>query len=172
MSNFQTVLIDPPWNETGGGKIKRGADKHYPVMRWPEIVATITGCPHWKDVAGSSHLYLWVTNNHLPDGLKVIEALGYRYVTNVVWAKDGRSGLGQYFRGRHELLLFATRGPRPTEPKTDLRNVPSLFNAPRGRHSEKPAQSYDLIESRSQAPRLELFARRVRPGWVAWGNEV
>ena len=169
---YQTVLMDPPWLESGGGKSKRGADRHYPLLKWPDIVSAIHKCTQWAEVSECAHLYIWTTNNYLPDALNVINALGFRYVTNVVWVKEGRAGLGQYFRGRHELLLFAVRGRRPTQPRTERRDLPSVIDAPRGRHSEKPAASYELIEARSHGPRLELFARSHREGWTCWGNEL
>lgn len=171
MNLFRTVLADPPWNEQGGGKSKRGADKHYPLLKTPDILRVMLSCPHWENVHENSHLYLWVTNNFLKDGLWIMDALGYRYVTNVCWKKD-KAGLGQYFRGQHELLLFGTRGKRPTEPRTDLKNIPSIFDAKRTKHSKKPEESYHLIESRSMGGYLELFAREPREGWTVWGNEV
>ena len=122
--SFSTVVIDPPWNERGGGRIKRGADRHYPLMKTPDIIRTVLQCPRWNQLAASAHLYLWVTNNFLQDGLRVIDALGFRYVTNFVWVKD-RIGLGQYFRGRHELCLFSTRGS-PTEPRSARRDLSSV----------------------------------------------
>ena len=168
---YQTVVLDPPWNEKGGGKIKRGADRHYPLMKTPDIVQTIYSCPHWKDLADPCHMYMWVTNNFLEDGLFVIKALGFRYVTNFVWVKD-KQGLGQYFRGQHELCLFATRGKSPTLPRTQDKTISSVLVVKRGRHSAKPAESFDLIERRSHGPYLEIFARTPRKGWTAWGNEL
>jgi N6-adenosine-specific RNA methylase IME4 len=170
---FRTVVLDPPWLERGGGKSKRGADRHYPLMKWPEIVRSIHLCPHWGELADNVHMYMWATNNHLCDALRVIEALGFRYVTNVVWMKD-RVGLGQYFRGQHEILLFATRGKRPTEPRTEAKNIPSVIRAPRRAHSQKPDEAFDMIERRSRGPYLEMFARARRGDarWTEWGNEL
>jgi len=172
LPSFNTIVIDPPWMERGGGKIKRGADKHYSLMQEHEIVQTILTCPHWRPDE-NAHLYMWVTNNFLPTGLRVMDSIGFRYITNVVWVKD-RPGLGQYFRGQHELLLFGIRklAPRPTTHRTDRRDVLSVVQAPRNRHSAKPSAFYDLVESRSEGPYLEMFARSTRPGWVSWGNEV
>lgn len=170
---FRTVVIDPPWLESGGGKCKRGADRHYPLMKWPAIVRTICTCPHWGELAENVHMYMWATNNHLCDALRVVEALGFRYVTNIVWTKD-RVGLGQYFRGQHELLLFATRGKRPTEPRTEAKNIPSVICAPRRAHSQKPEEAFDMIERRSHGRYLEMFARARRGcvQWTEWGNEI
>ena len=132
----------------------------------------VHSCPEWRKVSSTAHLYMWATNTFLPDALKLMESLGFRYVTNLVWVKEGRFGLGHYFRGQHELLLFGVRGKSPTQLRTDARNIGSLVSAPRGRHSEKPEQSYAAIEARSVGPRLEIFARTKRVGWVSWGNEV
>jgi len=163
---YHCISPDPPWSETGGGKIKRGADRHYAVMRTPEIARTILESPSWRPAA-DCHLWLWVTNNFLLDGLAVMERLGFRYVTNMVWVKD-RIGLGQYLRGQHELCLFGVRGKQPSQ----SRSVPSAIVAPRGRHSEKPQAAYDAMAKVSPGPYLEMFARTARPGWDAWGNEA
>lgn len=115
----------------------------------------------------NAHLYLWVTNNFLKDGLWVMEQLGFRYVTMLTWAKD-RIGLGQYFRGQTEQLLFGVRGRLPAQVRTQT----TLITAPRRKHSEKPDRAFEVIEAVSPGPRLEMFARTQRPGWDAWGNEV
>jgi N6-adenosine-specific RNA methylase IME4 len=115
----------------------------------------------------NSHLYCWVTNNHLPSGLWLVDALGFRYITLLTWAKD-RFGLGQYFRGQTEHLIFAVRGRLPAKVKT----CTTLLNSKRGRHSAKPEAAYQAIEDVSPGPYLEMFARTHRPGWDAWGNEV
>lgn len=163
---YHTILIDPPWLERGGGKIKRGADRHYPLLKTPDIVRVIRESGMFVP-ADDCHLYLWVTNNFLRDGLWVMEQLGFRYVTMLTWAKD-RIGLGQYFRGQTEPLLFGVKGRLPAQVRTQS----TLIVAPRSKHSQKPAKSYEVIEAVSPAPRLEMFARSRRDGWVSWGNEV
>jgi N6-adenosine-specific RNA methylase IME4 len=105
---YSTILMDPPWNETGGGKIKRGADKHYPLVKTPDLPRVIMQSPEWRP-ANDCHLYMWATNTFLADAIWLMGTLGFKYKTNVVWTKD-RIGLGQYFRGQHELLLFGVRG--------------------------------------------------------------
>ena len=168
---FQTVVIDPPWNEQGGGKIKRGADRHYPLMKTPDIIRTILQIPQWNNIAENAHCYLWVTNNFLPAGLVVMSALGFKYKTNFVWVKPSM-GLGQYFRGQHELCLFGTKGKKPTQPRTARKDLASVIKAEKGRHSAKPVSSYELIEARSEGAYMEIFARSNRPEWFCWGNEV
>jgi len=169
---YKTILIDPPWNQKGGGKIKRGADRHYKLMKEPQMTAVIKDALEDK-LEEDTHMYLWVANNHLPEALRIIEKTGFRYITNIVWAKS-RFGIGRYFRGQHELCLFATKG-RGWGVRTDLNNVSSLLGktliSPT-RHSAKPVEMYELIESRSEGPYLELFARNTRPGWDCWGDEI
>ena len=115
-------------------------------------------------------LLLWAVNMLLPQALRLIEAWGFHYKTNLVWVKPS-IGQGYWARNRHELLLLATRGRFPlAEP--DCR-PDSVIEAPRGRHSEKPAGVYESIERAwPEASKLELFARQARPGWAAWGNQL
>lgn len=161
--------MDPPWNETGGGRIKRGADRHYPLVKTPDLPRVILSAPVWRP-AGNCHLYMWATASHLPDALWLMGALGFKYKTHAVWVKD-RAGLGQYFRMRHELLLLGVRG-RGFATKTDSRSIQSVLVAPRGAHSAKPWESIQMITARSTGPYLEMFAREPRAGWTVWGNEV
>ena len=160
---YKTIYADPPWNEQGGGKIKRGADRHYSLMKTDEIknlnVSSIADDNCW--------IFLWVTNNFLKDGIDVLESWSFRYVTNFVWAKD-RFGIGYYFRGQHELFLFGVKGNL----KPIKRNVPSIIYARRTKHSKKPDVIRDMIFDMSHAPRIELFAREKATGWDAWGNEI
>jgi N6-adenosine-specific RNA methylase IME4 len=166
---YSTILADPPWNERGGGKIKRGADRHYKLLKTEEIISL----PVASLAEDNAHLYLWVTNGHLPDGLRVMDAWGFRYKTNIAWAKD-RFGLGQYFRGQHELCLFGVRGNIPYRTRRDGKRAQgrTLITAPRGEHSEKPEELRNMIELVSPGPYLELFARQKYPGWDSWGDEV
>lgn len=169
MKQYGAILADPPWKEQGGGKIKRGADRHYPLMHTRDIAALPV-----KDMAlPNSHLYLWVTNNFLPDGLHVMAAWGFRYVTMITWAKD-KMGLGQYFRGMTEHCLFGVRGQVPYQLRADGKRAQgrTLITAPRTVHSEKPTDIYPMIETVSPGPYLELFARRPYPNWDVWGNQV
>ena len=166
--SFATTLMDPPWPEHGAGACKRGADRHYPLIKVRDMAATILLSGVWAP-APNAHLYMWVTNNYLPQGLRLMSDLEFRYVTNLCWVKD-RSGLGQYFRGRHELLLFGVRGDG-YEVRTDRRDLDTCFGLPRGAHSAKPLDFYEHIEARSEGPYLEMFARSERPGWCGWGNQ-
>lgn len=189
-TRYRVISMDPPWEEKGGGKIKRGADRHYPTVPTKKMPALIRGSGKWNP-AGNAHLWLWVTNNFLQDGLWLMGELGFRYVTNVVWVKTVnkpklptdletifawlqsilKSGLGQYLWGTHELLLFGTRGKAMLP---DKKKIPrSVIIAPRDQHSRKPDEQYRLIDAVSPpGPRIEFFARRPWPGWDCWGNEV
>lgn len=164
---YRCIVADPPWNERGGGKSKRGADRHYPLMDAGGIVRTMLQAPEWKP-AESCHLWLWVTNNFLEDGLFVIKACGFRYVTNLAWTKRS-FGLGFYLRGQHELCLFAAKGPSMPPLSRDNGSVITVEKAA---HSQKPEQFYELVERVSPGPRLDMFAREKRSGWDCFGNEV
>jgi len=171
---YRCVLADPPWHEQGGGKSVRGAQRHYKLMRWGEIYETMhrelwtPANDVWPalDLAGC-HLWLWVTNNHLEDGLRVMHDLGFRYITNLCWVKP-HFGLGQYLRGQHELLLFGVRGKLPSA----TRSKSTVVRAEKRGHSVKPDEVYEVIEAVSPGPRLEMFARRRREGWDCWGDQA
>lgn len=169
MKRYTTIVIDPPWWETGGGKSVRGAQRHYQLLKTPDMPAVIWASGVFTP-ADDCHLYMWATANHLPDALWLMGALGFQYKTNAVWVKEGKIGLGQYFRMQHEHLLLGTRG-KGYNVRTEARNVPSIVSAPRTKHSVKPPKAYEVIEARSAGPRLEMFARAPREGWTTWGNE-
>jgi N6-adenosine-specific RNA methylase IME4 len=176
---YHTISIDVPWPERGGGKIKRGADRHYDLLHVRDVVPTIRGSGMFNP-AFNSHLYFWVTNNYLVAGIDIIEELGFRYITTITWAK-AHFGIGQYFRGQTEHLLFAVRGKGLAlrRAHTDVKNISTLLTADWERdsagkviHSAKPEAAYQLMETCSPEPRLDMFARKCRPGWDVWGNEV
>lgn len=168
---YQIIYADPPWMEKGGGKIKRGADAHYSLMKVKDIAAL----PVEKITGENCHLYLWSTNNFLPDALFVLNAWGFRYITTITWLKD-RIGLGQYFRGRTEHCLFGVKGKIPYKVKNNKRcQGKTGFYAKRKKHSQKPNTMRKMIELVSDRPgfnKIELFARKQYSGWDVWGNEV
>lgn len=177
---YKTVAADPPWNETGG--CGRGTGNHYPTIRSKaDILRVMVQAPCWRP-AEPSHLWLWATTTSILDAFWLMDALGFTYKTMAIWAKLSRAGeiipgMGQYMRHTFEPILFGVRGKgaRSLAPKghgyTDL--VETVEKAKRGRHSEKPAEMYDLINSVSLGtPRLEMFAREPRDGYDVWGNEV
>jgi N6-adenosine-specific RNA methylase IME4 len=173
---FGTVLADPPWrfvNRTG-----KMAPEHRRLSRYGTMsVAEIADLPVSEIAAERSHLYLWVPNALLADGLKVMEAWGFQYKSNIVWHKlrkdggsDGR-GVGFYFRNVTELVLFGVRGKNARTLKAGRRQVNYLGTRKR-EHSRKPDELYDIIEACSFPERIELFARGARKGWRVWGNEA
>jgi N6-adenosine-specific RNA methylase IME4 len=171
---YSTILADPPWqfqNRTG-----KMAPEHRRLLRYPTMnLKEIMGLPISRLAAAQSHLYLWVPNALLQEGLQVMEAWGFTYKSNLVWYKvrkdggpDGR-GVGFYFRNVTELILFGVRGSLRTLPPG--RTQVNLISTRKREHSRKPDEIYDLVESCSPGPYLELFARFRREGWSQWGNE-
>jgi N6-adenosine-specific RNA methylase IME4 len=160
---YELIYADPPW-QLGNPDGPYAPESHYPTLPLEEIEALEV--PAAEDAV----LFLWAVSALLPQALAVIEAWGFQYKSNLVWEKEW-IGPGVWLRNRHELLLVARRGAfSPPEPED---RVDSVLKAPRGRHSEKPARVYELIEQMyPHASKLELFARSQRPGWIAWGNEV
>ena len=195
VTSFRTLMMDPPWDESGGGVIPRGANRHYPLVKTKHLPGVIHGSGLFEP-ANHAHLWMWATNNFLSDAIWLGRTLGFEYKTNVVWVKTAdpatvatfdvnisrwvtrlddlkvQMGIGQYLRGSHELLLFFTRG-KGQHPSVwnDHRDVPSVIRARRGKHSAKPFESYRLVERVSKGPRVEFFARSNRDGWTSWGND-
>lgn len=172
---YGTILADPPWqfrNRTG-----KAAPEHHRLARYSTMpLDDICALPVLDLAAQKSHLYLWVPNALLPEGLKVMEAWGFRYVSNIVWEKvrkdgepDGR-GVGYYFRNVTEVLLFGTRG-KDVRTLKPARSQVNVIRSRKREHSRKPDEQYDIIESCSWGPRIELFSRGRRPGWDVWGNQ-
>lgn len=171
---FSTILADPPWqfmNRTG-----KMAPEHKRLLRYPTMeLEEIRQLPVGRLAAARSHLYLWVPNALLAEGLEVMQAWGFTYKTNLVWSKirkdggpDGR-GVGFYFRNVTELILFGVRGSMRTL-RPGRRQV-NFISTRKREHSRKPDEVYPLIEACSPGPYLELFARFRREGWSQWGNE-
>ncbi|MFT4179852.1 MAG: MT-A70 family methyltransferase [Thermomonas sp.] len=173
-NGWTTILADPPWRFTNRtGKV---APEHRRLDRYSTMsLDDICAMPVRNVAARNAHLYMWVPNALLPDGLKVMEAWGFRYVSNIVWAKrrkdggpDGR-GVGFYFRNVTELLLFGVRGSLRT--LAPARSQVNMIETRKREHSRKPDEQYALIEACSPGPYLELFARHPQPNWSAWGAE-
>ncbi len=175
-SRFATVLADPPWqfvNRTGKIAPEHRRLSRYGTMTLKEIMELPV-----SDIAKSTaHLYLWVPNALLPDGLAVMKAWGFTYKSNLVWHKvrkdggsDGR-GVGFYFRNVTELILFGVRGPN-ARTLAPGRSQVNLLATRKREHSRKPDEQYKIIEHCSPGPFLELFARGTRSGWKTWGNQA
>jgi N6-adenosine-specific RNA methylase IME4 len=172
---FSTILADPPWQFTNRtGKV---APEHKRLNRYPTLpLKDICEIPLHLAANVSAHLYMWVPNALLPDGLEVMKAWGFNYKSNIIWHKirkdggpDGR-GVGFYFRNTTEILLFGIRGSMRT--LAPGRSQVNIIKSMKQEHSRKPEEQYDLIKRCSPGPFLELFARGSRPGWVLWGNQA
>jgi N6-adenosine-specific RNA methylase IME4 len=173
---FACILADPAWqfiNRTG-----KVAPEHRRLSRYGTMdLATISALPVDEIAASTAHLYLWVPNALLPDGLRVMSEWGFQYKSNIIWRKirkdggsDGR-GVGFYFRNVTEIVLFGVRGKNARTLQPGRTQVNYLETRKR-EHSRKPDEIYPIIEACSPGPRIELFARGVRPGWAVWGNEA
>ena len=173
--HYGTILADPPWrfqNRTGKMAPEHQRLLRYPTMSFKEIVEL----PVPRLSAAQSHLYLWVPNALLAEGLEVMRQWGFTYKTNLVWYKvrknqgpDGR-GVGFYFRNVTELILFGVRGHLRTLPPG--RRQVNLVATQKREHSRKPDELYRIVMQCSPGPYLELFARHKIAGWTQWGNEV
>ncbi len=173
---YRTIYADPPWqfqNRTGKVAPEHKRLRRYETMSLQEIKQL----PVSEAADEKSHLYLWVPNALLPEGLEVMRAWGFAYKTNIIWEKvrgdgqpDGR-GVGFYFRNVTEILLFGIRGNGNRTLQAGRSQV-NLVRAMKREHSRKPDEMISIIEACSPAPYLELFARGDRPGWDMWGNQA
>lgn len=173
---FGTILADPPWqfvNRTG-----KVAPEHRRLSRYGTMdLPTIESLPISRIAAPMCHLYLWVPNALLPQGIEVMKAWGFAYKSNIVWHKvrkdggsDGR-GVGFYFRNVTEMILFGVRG-KNARTLGPGRSQVNYISSRKREHSRKPDEQYPIIEACSAGPYLELFGRGVRPNWTTWGNQA
>ena len=173
---YRTIYADPPWQfQNRTGKV---APEHKRLNRYETMTLDDVKALPVADAADEKcHLYLWVPNALLPDGLEVMKAWGFEYKTNIIWEKvrhdgmpDGR-GVGFYFRNVTEMLLFGIRGGknRTLDP---ARSQVNLIRTMKREHSRKPDEIVPIIEACSPGPFLELFARGDREGWDMWGNQA
>lgn len=186
-SGYQTIVADPPWPQKGRGRSLRQfggenrgfpsgyTDSSLPLQYKTMTVAEIGALPVADIIAPQAHLYLWTTNRFLPDAFDVIKAWGFNYSTTLVWAKAPiGGGLGGCYGIATEYVLFARRGTLPALGKVGR----NWFDWKRARdtrgkplHSGKPTPFFDMVETISPGPYLEMFARRARLGWDGWGDE-
>jgi len=166
-ARFATIVLDPPWDwgDEGDGDQLGRARPTYATMPLEKLL----DLPVARLADSDCHLYLWITNRSLPKGFLLLQRWGFRYITAITWCKP-HFGMGNYFRGATEHVLFGVRGSQPLLRK----DVGTWFTAPRGPlgHSSKPPEFYRLVESCSPGPYLEMFARSRREGWVSWGAEA
>lgn len=159
---FGCIYADPPW-VYGNQGTRAATGNHYGGMSVDEICEL----PVASLAADVAHLHLWTTNGFLPDAFRVMAAWGFEYKSCFVWVKP-QMGIGNYWRVSHEFMLLGTRGSCPFADKS----LKSWAALDRRKHSAKPDEIRRMIEKASPGPRLELFARRLSPGWVSWGNEI
>jgi N6-adenosine-specific RNA methylase IME4 len=165
-AKFATIVIDPPWDwgDEGDQDQLGRARPDYSTMTIEQL--------EQLDVGGLAdddcHIYLWITNRSLPKGFRLLEAWGFRYITAITWVKP-HFGMGNYFRGQTEHVLFGVKGSQPLKRK----DVGTAFMADRGTggHSSKPSTFLDLVESCSPGPYIEMFSRSSRDGWISWGEQ-
>lgn len=177
-TKYNTIYADPPWrfnNRTG-----KMAPEHKRLSRYSTMtVEEIKQLPVASIAGDKAHLYLWVPNAMLPDGLAVMDAWGFEYKGNIIWEKvrkdgqpDGR-GVGFYFRNVTEILLFGIlKKSAPNRTLAPARSQVNLIRTIKREHSRKPDEIIPIIEACSQGPRIELFARGDREGWTMWGDQA
>jgi N6-adenosine-specific RNA methylase IME4 len=171
---YTTILADPPWRfQNSTGKV---APEHKRLSRYNTLsLQEIMDIPVNSVAEENSHLYLWVPNALLSEGLEVMKKWGFVYKTNIIWYKirkdggpDGR-GVGFYFRNVTELVLFGIKGKMRT--LKSGRTQVNIISSRKREHSRKPDELYSVIEECSPGPYLELFARGKKDGWNVWGNQ-
>jgi len=166
MGTYDVIYADPPWRYDFSMDGRRQIENQYPTLTVEELCALDVPAI----AAPDSVLFLWATSPKLLEALRVIDAWGFSYTTSMVWDKE-IIGMGYYARQQHEFLLIAKRGALPV-PAPDTRPS-SVIRQRRGRHSEKPALVYELLERMYPGrQRVELFARQQRDGWAHWGDEA
>ena len=164
-ARYATIVIDPPWDWGDEG------DQDQLGRARPDYSTMSIGQLERLDVAGLAdddcHIYLWITNRSLPKGFRLLDAWGFRYITAITWVKP-HFGMGNYFRGQTEHVLFGVKGSQPLKRK----DVGTVFMSERGvgGHSSKPKSFLDLVESCSPGPYIEMFSRSSKDGWVTWGE--
>lgn len=173
---FGTIYADPPWRFTN--RTGKMAPEHKRLHRYPTMTLNeIAELPVARIAKPQSHLYLWVPNALLAEGLEVMKRWGFTYKTNIIWykiRKDGgpdRRGVGFYFRNVTEVCLFGTRGTN-IRTRQAGRTMPNIITSQKTFHSRKPSEMYKVIEECSYGPYIELFSRSKREGWTMWGNHA
>lgn len=182
MKKYNVIYADPPWKITAGRSLKgqngyKGDNSNNPRKTdYPHMtIEDIKNLKVSEIVAEDAHLYIWVTNQHLPFAFDILKAWGFKYSTTVVWAKNRMGGgLGGTFRITTEFLIFARRGKLNSLQTIDStwHNVKRTYENGYPKHSKKPNYFYEMIEQTSPGLKLEMFARQSREGWDTWGNEL
>jgi len=163
---YDLIVADPPWKYSFSKSSNRKIENQYETMDLKDIQELLPRFP----IADNAVLFLWATAPKLREALGVMDAWGFTYKTQAIWDKR-MIGMGYWFRGQHEIILVGTKGKY--SPPIPENRVGSIYSEKRGKHSEKPRVFYDWVDSAfPSAWKLELFARKRRPGWSVWGDEV
>ena len=171
-ASYGMIMADPPWdfsNWSEKGEVKN-AKAHYRCMPMEWIMSL----PVLDLAAPDSLLWCWGTPPMLDQQIVCVKSWGFTYVTQGTWVKTTKNGklhfgTGYFMRGAGEPFLLFKRG----KPKIAARDIRNVFLAPVGKHSEKPAKSYQMCERMApKVLRLELLSRTNRKGWDAWGDEI
>jgi N6-adenosine-specific RNA methylase IME4 len=163
---FSTIVIDPPWDWGDEGDVNQLGRARADFATMP--IGELERLPVGKLSSADAHLYLWITNGSLVKGFRLLEAWGFRHVTMLTWPKTS-FGMGNYFRGQTEHVLFGVRGSMPLKRKDASTLLPAWARG-KGGHSSKPREFYGFVESCSPGPYLEMFSRGEREGWTMWGE--
>lgn len=174
-NKYCTILVDPPWRFTN--RTGKMAPEHQRLYRYSTLsLKEIKEIPVSNVVTENGHIYLWVPNALLPEGIEILKSWGFQYKTNLIWHKvrkdggpDGR-GVGFYFRNTTEIILFGIKGKLRT--LSPGRRQVNIIRSQKREHSRKPDELYNIIETCSPGPYLELFARGKRKNWDQWGDDV
>lgn len=177
MIKYKTIVIDPPWHYGVWGKgspKSELANRHSSAVPMPYVTMNlkqITSIPITSLSADNCELYLWVTQKYLPNAFDIIKQWGFKYCQTITWCKKPRgTGQGGVFCPTTEFLILARKGKMPIKKRID--STWFLTKRPHNNHSQKPELFQDIIETVTDGPRLEMFARRERAGWDVFGNEV
>jgi len=172
MRKYKTIVIDPPWPIRFDLPWGQGRNEQYPTMTLDEIRALPVGAL----ASDGCNLFVWTTQTYLPHTFDLLKAWGFKYHLTITWDKGG--GLVQFgWHRRTEFVLYAYKERLTFEPRgravdSIIREFPELFEEPSTVHSRKPISFIRAVEAKTEAPRLEMFARHKRVGWDVWGNEV
>lgn len=165
---YKTIVADPPWqyrNKRTGGSMKSGSAQKYETMSTEEIC----NLEIIKEISDKDCvLFLWATIPMLPDAFRVLKAWGFNYKTAIIWRKIMSLGMGFWFRGQCEVCLMGIKG----KIKAFRCQKSNFIQSKVRKHSQKPEEFFELIESIILYPAIELFARQKRKNWDTWGNEI
>ena len=166
LKRYSTIVVDPPWEQKNMAKWKRRPNTAELLPYKTMSITEIENLPLQKLADNNCHLWIWTTNQFMPDAINLCKQWGFKYLSTITWVKP--SGVGAWFVNRTQHLIFGYKGKL----KMNKRYLPTVYFDTPKRHSEKPESFYELFESVSSENRLEMFARREREGWDVFGNEV